>query len=319
VIAGFWGIAHAFASRLHARRHGLAVLVDDARTRHCCGAVQDRPDSSDERPVRVDGAAIDAAVRLYVEQNGTRVAGRRVELLLRDDAGNPEQTRRVAQELVANEKVSVLAGFGITPSALAVAPVITQAKVPAVIMSAATSSIVASSPYFVRTSYTLPQTSMTMADWATRNNLKKFVTLVSDYGPGIDAEKSFKERVLLGGGQIVGEIRVPVRSPDFAPFLQRVRDLQPDAVFVFVPSGPASALMKQFTERGLDKTGIRLIGDGGLTDDDLLPEMGDVALGVVNRLPLLDGARFTDQPRLRQRVHGREQDTTPQQHGRRWL
>jgi branched-chain amino acid transport system substrate-binding protein len=232
-------------------------------------------------PFASTGRQIETAVRLYMAQNGTTVAGRKVELLLRDDAGNPEQTRRIAQEIVANEKVSVLAGFGVTPSALAVAPVITQAKVPAVIMSAATSSIVASSPYFVRTSYTLPQTSMTMADWATRNKLKKFVTLVSDYGPGLDAERSFKERVQLSGGQIVGEIRVPVRNPDFAPFLQRVRDLQPDAVFVFVPSGPASALMKQFTERGLDKTGIRLIGDGGLTDDDLLPEMGDAALGIV--------------------------------------
>jgi branched-chain amino acid transport system substrate-binding protein len=201
--------------------------------------------------------------------------------VLKDDAGTPDQTRRLAQELVANDKVAVIAGFGITPAALAAGPIATQSKTPAVIMAAATSSIVATSPYFVRTSYTLPQTALTMAEWAHKNKIRKFVTLVSDYGPGIDAEKSFKERVQLNGGQVVGEIRVPVRNPDFAPFLQRVRDLAPDALFVFIPSGPAVALMKQFGERGLDKAGIRLIGDGGVTDDDTLNEMGDAALGIV--------------------------------------
>ena len=232
-------------------------------------------------PFASTGRQIDAAVKLYMAQNGTTVAGRKIEVILKDDAGVPDQTKRLAQDLVVNDKVSVLAGFGITPAALAVGPIATQSKTPAVIMAAATSSIVGTSPYFVRTSYTLPQTALTMAEWAHKNKLKKFVTLVSDYGPGIDAEKSFKERVLLNGGQIVGELRVPVRNPDFAPFLQKVRDLSPDALFVFIPSGPATALMKQFAERGLDKTGIKLIGDGGVTDDDLLNEMGDVALGTV--------------------------------------
>ena len=232
-------------------------------------------------PFASTGHQIDAAVKLYMAQNGTTVAGRTVEVILKDDAGVPDQTKRLAQDLVVNDKVSVLAGFGITPAALAVGPIATQSKTPAVIMAAATSSIVGTSPYFVRTSYTLPQTALTMAEWANKNKLKKFVTMVSDYGPGIDAEKSFKERVLLNGGQVVGELRVPVRNPDFAPFLQKVRDLSPDALFVFIPSGPATALMKQFAERGLDKTGIKLIGDGGVTDDDLLNEMGDVALGTV--------------------------------------
>jgi branched-chain amino acid transport system substrate-binding protein len=232
-------------------------------------------------PFASTGRQIDAAVKLYIAQHGSTVAGRKVEVVLRDDAGTPDQTRRIAQELVVNEKVSVLAGFGITPAALAVGPVATQAKVPAVIMAAATSGIVATSPYFVRTSYTLPQTSATMADWAARNNQKKVVTMVSDYGPGIDAEKSFKERLKAVGGEVLAEVRVPIRNPDFAPFLQRVRDLKPDAVFVFIPSGPAVALMKQFVERGMDKAGIKLIGDGGVTDDDTLNEMGDVALGTV--------------------------------------
>jgi branched-chain amino acid transport system substrate-binding protein len=232
-------------------------------------------------PFASTGRQIEAAVKLYMAQNGASVAGRKVEVILKDDAGTPDQTRRLAQELVVNDKVAVLAGFGITPAALAVGPVATQAKVPAVIMAAATSGIVAGSPYFVRTSYTLPQTSVTMAEWANKNNMKKLVTMVSDYGPGIDAEKSFKERVQLNGGQVIGEIRIPMRNPDFAPFLQRVRDLQPDAVFVFIPSGPAASLMKKFSERGLDKANIKLIGDGGVTDDDTLGEMGDAALGTV--------------------------------------
>ena len=232
-------------------------------------------------PFASTGRQIDAAVKLYVAQNGSTVAGRKIEVILKDDQGTPDQTKRLAQELVVNDKVSVLAGFGITPAALAVGPIATQSKTPAVIMAAATSNIVATSPYFVRTSYTLPQTAATMAEWANKNKVKKVVTMVSDYGPGIDAEKSFKERIQLNGGQVVGEIRVPMRSPDFAPFLQKVRDLSPDALFVFIPSGPAVALMKQFNERGLDKAGIKLIGDGGVTDDDTLNDMGDAALGIV--------------------------------------
>ncbi|MDB5963749.1 MAG: transporter substrate-binding protein [Polaromonas sp.] len=232
-------------------------------------------------PFASTGRQIDAAVKLYMSQHGSTVAGRKVEVILKDDAGIPDTSKRLAQELVVNDKVQVIAGFGLTPSALAAGPVATQSKTPAVIMAAATSSVVATSPFFVRTSYTLPQSAMTMADWAARNKIKRFVTLVSDYGPGIDAEKSFIDKVNATGGKVVAELRVPMRNPDFASFLQRVRDASPEALFVFVPSGPGAALMKQFAERGLDKAGIKLIGDGGITDDDLLNEMGDVALGAV--------------------------------------
>ena len=232
-------------------------------------------------PFASTGRQIEAAVKLYMAQNGTVVAGRKVEVLLKDDAGVPDSTKRLAQELIINDKVNVIAGFGLTPSALAAGPVATQSKTPAVIMAAATSSVVATSPFFVRTSYTLYQSASTMAEWASKNKISTFVTLVSDYGPGIDAEKNFTEKVKASGGKVLAELRVPMRNPDFAPFLQRVRDAAPDAVFVFVPSGPGAALMKQFVERGLDKTGIKLIGDGGITDDDLLNEMDDAALGVV--------------------------------------
>ena len=227
------------------------------------------------------GRQIEAAARLYMAQNGDTVAGKKIELIIKDDTSVPDVTKRMAQELVVNDKVNVLAGFGITPSALAVAPIATQSKTPEVVMAAATSSITEASPYIVRTSFTLPQASVALADWAPKNGIKKVVTLVSDYGPGIDAEKFFKERLTFNGGQVVESLRVPLRGPDFAPFLQKVRDLKPDALFVFVPSGAGAAVMKQFLERGMDKAGIKLIGTGDITDDDQLNDMGDGAIGVV--------------------------------------
>ena len=227
------------------------------------------------------GRQIEAAARLYMAQHGDTVAGKKIELIVKDDTSLPDATRRLAQELVVNDKVNVLAGFGITPSALATAPIATQSKTPMVVMAAATSSITQASPYIVRTSFTLPQVSVALADWAPKNGIKKVVTLVSDYGPGIDAEKYFKERLAFNGGQVIESLRVPLRGPDFAPFLQKVRDAKPDALFVFVPSGAGAAVMKQFAERGLDKAGIKLIGTGDVTDDDQLNDMGDGALGVV--------------------------------------
>jgi len=227
------------------------------------------------------GRQIEAATKLWIAQNGDTVAGRKVQVILKDDTSLPDQTRRLAQELVVNDKVDVLAGFGITPSAMATAPIATQSKTPMVVMAAATSAITEASPYIVRTSFTLPQASVALADWAPKNGLKKIVTLVTDYGPGIDAEKFFKDRLLFNGGTVPETLRVPLRNPDFAPFLQKVRDIKPDALFVFVPSGAGAAVMKQFLERGMDKAGIKLIGTGDVTDDDQLNDMGDGALGVV--------------------------------------
>ncbi|MFZ4286813.1 ABC transporter substrate-binding protein [Variovorax sp. HJSM1_2] len=227
------------------------------------------------------GRQIEAAARLYMAQNGTTVAGKKIELIVKDDTSLPDATKRLAQELVVNDKVNVLAGMGITPSAMATAPIATQSKTPLVVMAAATSSITQASPYIVRTSFTLPQASVALADWVPKNGIKKVVTLVSDYGPGIDAEKYFKDRFIFNGGEVIESLRVPMRNPDFAPFLQKVRDAKPDALFVFVPSGAGAAVMKQFLERGMDKAGIKLIGPGDITDDDQLNDMGDGALGVV--------------------------------------
>ncbi|WP_427912748.1 ABC transporter substrate-binding protein [Ramlibacter sp. MMS24-I3-19] len=227
------------------------------------------------------GRQIEAAAKLWMAQNGDTVAGRKVQLIVKDDTSLPDVTRRLAQELVVNEKVDVLAGMGITPSAMATAPIATQSKTPLVVMAAATSSITEASPFIVRSSFTLPQVSVALADWAPKNGIKSVVTLVSDYGPGIDAEKYFRERFQFNGGKVPESLRVPLRNPDFAPFLQKVRDLKPDALFVFVPSGAGAAVMKQFGERGMDKAGIKLIATGDVTDDDQLNDMGDVALGVV--------------------------------------
>jgi branched-chain amino acid transport system substrate-binding protein len=227
------------------------------------------------------GRQIEAAAKLYLAQNGSTYAGRKVELIVKDDAGVADSTRRIAQELVVNDKVDVLAGFGLTPLAMATAPIATQSKTPMVVTAAATSAITNASPYIVRTSFTLPQAAVSIAEWAAKNNIKKVVTMVADYAPGLDAEKFFKSQFLLNKGEVVEEIRSPLRSPDFAPFLQKVRDAKPDAVFVFLPSGQGAAFMKQFAERGLDKAGIKLIATGDVTDDDQLNDMGDVALGVV--------------------------------------
>jgi branched-chain amino acid transport system substrate-binding protein len=231
-------------------------------------------------PFASTGRQIEAAAKLYMQQNGDTVAGKKVQLIVKDDTGTADVTKRLAQELIVNDKVSVLAGFGLTPLALATAPLATQAKVPEVVMAAATATITEASPYIVRTSFTLPQATVPMADWASQNGLKKVVTLVSDYGPGIDAEKAFSASFTAKGGQ-VENLRVPLQNPDFSPFLQKVADAKPDALFVFVPSGVGAQFMKQFVERGLDKSGVKLIGPGDVTDDDLLNNMGDVALGAI--------------------------------------
>jgi branched-chain amino acid transport system substrate-binding protein len=164
---------------------------------------------------------------------------------------------------------------------MATAPLATQSKTPMVVMSAATSVITEASPFIVRTSFTVPQVVTVLADWATKNNIKRVVSLVTDYAPGVDSEKYFGQRFMANGGQVVENLRVPLRNPDFAPFLQKVRDAKPDALFAFVPSGAGAALMKQFAERGLDKAGIKLIAEGSVTDDDILNSMGETAVGVV--------------------------------------
>ena len=232
-------------------------------------------------PVASTGKQIDAAVKLYMSQHGSSVAGKKIEVILKDDGGVPDNTKRLAQELIVNDKVAFIAGFGITPAALAAAPLATQAKVPMIVMAAGTSIITERSPYIVRTSFTLAQSAVVMADWAAKNGIRKVATLVVDFAPGADSQSSFKEAFTKAGGQVIAELKVPVANPDFAPFLQRARDAAPDAIYVFVLSGQGATFAKQFAERGLDKSGIKLIGPGDFSDDDLLAGMGDAVLGAV--------------------------------------
>src|SRR6202047_1548487 len=227
------------------------------------------------------GKQIDNAVKLYMQQHGDTVAGTKIEIILKDDAAIPANTKRLAQELIINDKVNVIAGFGVTPAALAAAPLATQAKIPEVVMAAGTSIITERSPYIVRTSFTLAQSSTIIADWAVKNGIKKVATLTSDYAPDNAALNFFKQNFTAGGGEIVEEVKVPLANPDFAPFLQRMKDAKPDAMFVFVPAGQGGNFMKQYAERGLDKSGIKVIGPGDVMDDDLLNNMGDAALGTV--------------------------------------
>jgi branched-chain amino acid transport system substrate-binding protein len=227
------------------------------------------------------GKQIDNAVKLFMQQHGDTVAGKKIEVILKDDAAVPDNTKRLAQELIVNDKVNFIAGFGVTPAALAAAPLATQAKIPEIVMAAGTSIITERSPYIVRTSFTLAQSSTIIGDWAVKNGIKKVATLTSDYAPGNDALNFFKEHFTAGGGEIVEEVKVPLANPDFAPFLQRMKDAKPDAMFVFVPAGQGGNFMKQYAERGLDKSGIKVIGPGDVMDDDLLNGMGDAALGTV--------------------------------------
>jgi branched-chain amino acid transport system substrate-binding protein len=230
------------------------------------------------------GKQIEHGVKLYLATQGDTFGGRKVELIIKDDSPGTagDVSKRLAQELVVKDKVDILAGFGLTPSAFAVAPIATEAKKPMVVMNAATSAVTTKSNYIVRTSMTLPQNSAPIASWAAKNKIKKVFTLVADYGPGHDAEGQFKKTFTAAGGEIIGEVRAPVKNPDFAPFLQKIKDSKPDAVFLFLPPGAETiAFMKGFNERGLSKAGIKLISTGDLPDEDILEAIGDSALGLV--------------------------------------
>ncbi|MCC7040546.1 MAG: ABC transporter substrate-binding protein [Burkholderiales bacterium] len=236
-------------------------------------------------PFASTGRQISASCKLYMQQHGSTIAGRPVELIIKDDTGvAPETTKRIAQELVVQDKITVLAGFGLTPLAFAAAPVATEAKVPMIVMAAGTQVIPQRSPFIVRSGFTLPQNTAPIALWASQNKLNRVFTLVTDYAPGLDSEKTFVNRFKAAGGTIVESVRTPLKNPDYAPFLQRAKDSKADALFVFVPSGEGLAVMKQFDERGLKQAGMKMIGPGDVVDDDLLPSMGAAAAGVITSM-----------------------------------
>jgi branched-chain amino acid transport system substrate-binding protein len=229
------------------------------------------------------GKNIENGMRAYLKVHGASFGGRQIELVMRDTTGPvPDVAKRLAQELITRDKVDFLAGFDFTPNAMAVAPLATEAKKPMVVMNAASSSVTTKSPYVVRFSFTLPQVTAPMAEWAAKNGIKKAYSLVADYAPGIDAEATFKKAFTAAGGEVVDAVRVPMKNADYAPFLQRVKNTKPQAVFIFLPAGePGIAFMKAFSERGLAKAGIKLLATGDLTDDGVLAAMGEPTLGVI--------------------------------------
>src|SRR6476619_3413688 len=227
------------------------------------------------------GKQVQAGIKMYMDKNGATVAGKKIDLIIKDDGGVPDNSKRLAQELLVNDKVAIV-GSALTPSAMAIGPLSTQAKTANVVMVSGTSGVInPNNPYMVRTSFTLGQQSGIIAEWAAKNGSKKVAIIQSDWAPGAEAAAVFTDSFKKAGGEVVETIKVPLANPDFAPFLQRARDLNPDTPFVFVPAGQAGTFAKQFAERGLDKAGIKLIGPGDIVDDNDLPGMGDSMLGVV--------------------------------------
>jgi branched-chain amino acid transport system substrate-binding protein len=236
-------------------------------------------------PFQSTGAEADAAIRLFLAQNGATVAGDKIDVVVKDDGGIPDKAKRLAQELITNDRVHILFGFGLTPNALAVAPLATEAKVPMIVTVASTSIIVDKSPFVARTIQTIPQIANVVGAWAAKNGIKTAVSLVTDYAPGHDSDEWFTKSFEAGGGKVTEHLSVPIANPDFAPFLQRVHDAAPGALFAFMPAGVGAIFAKQFAERGLDKSGIKVVSMSDVMDDDVLDGMGDAVLGIVSGGP----------------------------------
>jgi branched-chain amino acid transport system substrate-binding protein len=231
-----------------------------------------------------DGATqLDNAIKLYVKQHGDTVAGKKLEFIRKDTGGiAPDVAKRLAQELIVRDKVDILAGFLLTPNALAAGDISAEAKKFMVVMNAATSIITTKSPYMVRTSLTTPQLNGSLGTWAYKAGIRKVYTMVSDFGPGIDAEGAFIRAFKEAGGEIVGSVKMPVANPDFSAFVQRAKDLNPESIYIWVPGGAQPpALGKAMAERGIDPQKVKVLGQGEVTDDQALKSMGDAALGII--------------------------------------
>lgn len=251
-------------------------------------------------PTAVYGQQFRRGIELALAEVDGRAGNARVEMVYRDEAPGPERSRQAAQELVVREKVRFLTGAVITPVALAIAPVANEAKVPFVILNAATGSITRRSPYVARFSHTQWQGAYTIGDWAARNGIKRAYVVVADYAPGTDAREGFRAAFTKGGGEVASELAVPLSATDLSPYVQRIKDARPEAVYVFMPVGPASiSFMRAFASLGLPQDGVKLLGTGD-TDDLDLPVIGDAALGAITAYhygPLLDSPenrRFVD-------------------------
>ena len=222
-------------------------------------------------------------IKLYLKQHGDRLGGKKVELIRKDTGGiNPPVAKRLAQELVTRDGVDLVAGFALTPNALAAADVSQEAKKFMVVMNAATAIVTTKSNYMARVSFTIPQLNQTLATWAAQHGLKNAYTMVTDYGPGIDAEAAFHKGFAAAGGSIVGSVRMAVQSPDFSAYVQRAKDLNPQGIFIMIPGGAQpGAFGKALAERGIDPQKIEVLGQAEITDEHALASMGDIAIGII--------------------------------------
>jgi branched-chain amino acid transport system substrate-binding protein len=228
-------------------------------------------------------AQMDSAIKLYVKQKGDTVAGRKIEFIRRDTGGvAPDVAKRLAQELIVRDNVDLLAGFVLTPNALAAGDVSAEAKKFMVVMNAATSIITTKSPYMARTSATTPQLNESFGTWAYKSGIRKIYSMVSDFGPALDAEGAFQRAFKEAGAEIIGSVRFPVANPDFSAFIQRAKDLSPEAIYVWVPGGvQPAAIGKALAERGIDPRRTKVLGQGELTEEEALKSMGDAGLGII--------------------------------------
>ena len=240
-------------------------------------------------PFALYGQGFHHSMQAYMANYGDTVAGKKVEIIVRDNATNtPENAKRLAQELVSRDGVDFLAGFALSPDALAVASLATQAKKPTIVMLAASTGLTAKSPYLTRVSYSNAQTSATMAKWAYKNGVRKVYTMVSDYAPGIDCEVAFRKTFESLGGKIIGGARMPLQNLDYAPYVQRLKESGAEAAYLFVPSGdPMVSFMKNFVERGLPQAGMKLLTTTDLAEEYIKP-MGDTAVYITNAIQYYD-------------------------------
>lgn len=273
------------------KKHFLALSCTLALSALGMGSVQ----AQNQEPLKIGiiatysgpyadyGKQFDAGMNIYLDQTGGKLGGRPVEIIRKDTGGAaPDNARRFAQELISRDKVDIISGLDFSPNVYAIAPVINRAKVPTLVMNAASSAITDASPYITRLSFTVQQVTAPMAEWLADNGVKKIYTVVADYASGIDAETSFKEVFEAKGGKVVDSVRTPMNNPDFSAYIQRIKDTQPEGVFIFFPSGvmPLSFL-RAWQERGMDEAGIKLYATGEATDDSYMKATGDVALGLV--------------------------------------
>jgi branched-chain amino acid transport system substrate-binding protein len=238
-------------------------------------------------PDALGGKEFDDTVALFMKQHGDTIAGRKVELIKRDTGGpSPDVAKRLATELVTRDAVDMIIGIDYTPTAVGVGTVSTQAKKPVFIMNAATAGILRNAPYMVRFGYVTSQNEAPLGAWAARNKIRSVYMIYADYAPGLDASAAFAKAFTAGGGKIAGDVKVPITNSDFSSYVQRIKDAKPDGVFVFVPLGPASQqFMKAWADAGMAKSGVKLLGDGSVTDETAIDSLGDAAIGMITTYP----------------------------------